>query len=60
MTVPANVVGAPAIALPAGFTDGGLPLSIQVMGPRWGEAIAFRVAHAFQDATPWHTRRPPL
>ena len=60
VTVPANVVGAPAIALPAGFTDGGLPLSIQVMGPRWGEAIVFRVAHAFQDATPWHTRRPPL
>lgn len=60
VTVPANVVGAPAIVLPAGFSDDGLPLSIQVMGPRWGEAIALRVAHAFQEATPWHRHRPPL
>jgi len=60
VTVPANVLGAPAIALPAGFGPRGLPLSVQLMGRRYEEALVLRAGHAFQQATDWHTLRPRL
>ena len=60
VTIPANVLGAPAIAMPAGFTDDGLPLSIQLMGRRFDEAGVLRAAYAFQQETNWHQRRPSL
>jgi aspartyl-tRNA(Asn)/glutamyl-tRNA(Gln) amidotransferase subunit A len=58
-TVPANLAGLPAASVPCGFSDG-LPVGLQVIGPAFGEAMVLRVAHAYEQATDWHLRRPPL
>lgn len=61
MRGPVNVSGLPAMALPTGWSPGGLPLSMQLVGPRWGEAKLVRIAHAYEEATPeLRGRRPPL
>jgi amidase len=59
-TPPANLAGTPTISLPGGFTDDGLPVGLQLMGPRLGEPALIRAAAAFQRATGFHARRPPL
>jgi aspartyl-tRNA(Asn)/glutamyl-tRNA(Gln) amidotransferase subunit A len=56
--MPLNVAGAPALAIPAGVI-GGLPISLQLAGARGAESLVLMVAHAFQQATSWHERRPP-
>ncbi len=48
----------PAIAVPCGFSRDGLPIGMQIVGPRWGEPQVLAVAHAYQRATDWHTRYP--
>jgi len=54
-----NVVGLPALAVPTGFSEG-LPLSMQIIGPAWGEAKILRIGHAYEEATPEVRRqRPP-
>jgi aspartyl-tRNA(Asn)/glutamyl-tRNA(Gln) amidotransferase subunit A len=60
MTIPFNMTGSPALALPCGFTDGGLPLGMQIVGPAFGEALVLRAGHAYQRETDWHLRRPPI
>ncbi|MEM9360621.1 MAG: amidase family protein, partial [Pseudomonadota bacterium] len=57
---PFNVTGQPAVALPAGFSSGGLPLAIQLVGHAWQEARVYRVAHAYEQAHDWHKRRPSI
>jgi aspartyl-tRNA(Asn)/glutamyl-tRNA(Gln) amidotransferase subunit A len=57
---PANLTGHPALSIPCGFTRSGLPIGLQLIGPKWGEARLLSIALAFEDATNWHTRRPPL
>jgi Asp-tRNA(Asn)/Glu-tRNA(Gln) amidotransferase A subunit family amidase len=58
---PVNVTGLPAVAVPIGYSPGGLPLSMQIVGPRWDEAKVLRIAHAYEEATPaLRNRRPPL
>jgi aspartyl-tRNA(Asn)/glutamyl-tRNA(Gln) amidotransferase subunit A len=47
-----NVVGLPAVAVPIGFGESGLPLAMQLVGPAWGEAKILRIAHAYEVATP--------
>lgn len=59
-TSPANHTGLPAISVPAGFTDDGLPIGFQLMGRAFDEASVLAAAHAYEQATAWHTRRPPL
>lgn len=59
-TSPFSLVGLPAIALPCGFGASGLPLGMQVVGRALDEATILRVAHAYEHATDWHTRRPDL
>ncbi len=59
-TAPFNVTGLPALALPSGFASSGLPLSLQLAGRAFDEATVLRVGHAYQQATDWHTRRPPV
>lgn len=54
----ANLVGIPAISVPCGFTKQRLPIGFQFMGPHWSEQLLFRVAHAYEQATPWHTVHP--
>ena len=54
-----NVVGLPAVAVPIGFGESGLPLSMQIVGPAWGEAKILRIAHAYEVATPEIRNRRP-
>jgi aspartyl-tRNA(Asn)/glutamyl-tRNA(Gln) amidotransferase subunit A len=57
-TRPFNVWGLPAISVPCGFTGGGLPIGLQIVGPHWREDVVLRLGHAFEQATEWHRRRP--
>jgi len=59
-TNPFNLTGLPAISLPCGFTQGNLPVGLQIVTPPFEEATAFRVAYAYEQATEWHKRRPQL
>jgi aspartyl-tRNA(Asn)/glutamyl-tRNA(Gln) amidotransferase subunit A len=59
-TLPFNVFGIPAISVPCGFTRSGLPIGLQIVGPRLGEAAVLALAHAYEQATDWHRREPPL
>jgi len=56
---PFNVTGQPAMAIPAGFTKDGLPLSLQLVGHPWQEAMLYRIAQAYERATGWTERHPP-
>jgi len=57
-TRPFNVWGLPAISVPCGFTQSGLPIGLQIEGPHWREDLVLRLAHAYEQATAWHGRRP--
>ena len=59
-TISANMAGIPALSLPCGFSGSGLPIGLQLMGTHFNEEMLFRVAHAFEQATEFHTRRPAL
>lgn len=56
---PFNVTGQPAIAIPAGFSSDGLPLSVQLIGHAWQEARVYRVADAYEQAVNWTRHHPP-
>jgi amidase len=58
-TTPFNATGTPTVTLPCGFTGDGRPVAMQLAGAHGSEALLLRVAHAYQQATDWHTRRPP-
>jgi aspartyl-tRNA(Asn)/glutamyl-tRNA(Gln) amidotransferase subunit A len=55
-----NVYGIPAISVPCGFTSTGLPVGLMIVGPRFSEGRVLALAHAFERATTWHERKPPL
>ena len=57
--MPFNVTGQPGLVIPAGFSNGGLPLSLQLVGHPFGEAMLYRVAQFYEDATGWTKRHPP-
>jgi len=57
---PFNLTGLPTLALPCGFSASGLPLSLQLAGRPFEEATVLRVGHAYERATAWHIRRPPV
>jgi len=59
-TISVNLAGIPAISLPCGFTKKGLPVGLQIMAKPFNEEMIFRVAHAYEQSTPWHTMRPKL
>ena len=58
-TQPANIAGIPAISIPAGMSDG-LPIGLQLMASHLQEANLLRAAHAYEQATDWHTLQPDL
>ena len=58
-TLPINIGGIPAISIPAGFADN-LPIGMQIMGKPFSEEILLRIAFAYEQATDWHERKPPL
>src|SRR5262245_52446842 len=55
-----NVTGSPALSVPAGFSKAGLPLGIQIVGKPFAEAMVYRVAHTYEQATRWGERHPSL
>jgi Asp-tRNA(Asn)/Glu-tRNA(Gln) amidotransferase A subunit family amidase len=67
-TIPWNLTGQPALTVPCGLsfdgpggTDGpGRPVGLQIVGRPFDEAMVLRIGRAYQEATDWHERRPPL
>jgi aspartyl-tRNA(Asn)/glutamyl-tRNA(Gln) amidotransferase subunit A len=59
-TRPANVWGLPAISIPCGFTQTGLPIGLQIIGPRWGEVKVLQLADAYEQATAWRKSVPKI
>jgi aspartyl-tRNA(Asn)/glutamyl-tRNA(Gln) amidotransferase subunit A len=60
LTAPFSLAKVPAVSLCCGFSPENLPLGMQIAGCPFNEATVLRVAHAYQQATSWHRRRPPL
>jgi aspartyl-tRNA(Asn)/glutamyl-tRNA(Gln) amidotransferase subunit A len=59
-TIPFNVTGLPALSLCCGFSSLGLPIGMQIVSRPFQEEVVFQVAHAYEKATDWHERKPPL
>ncbi|MBX3748173.1 MAG: Asp-tRNA(Asn)/Glu-tRNA(Gln) amidotransferase subunit GatA [Verrucomicrobiae bacterium] len=60
-TISCNLAGIAGISLPCGFTASPrLPIGLQLLGPPLGEGTLFRIAHAYEQSTPWHREAPPL
>jgi Asp-tRNA(Asn)/Glu-tRNA(Gln) amidotransferase A subunit family amidase len=59
-TSPFNLTGQPALVVPSGFSSSGLPLALQIVGKPFEEATVLQIGHAYELATAWHTRRPPV
>jgi aspartyl-tRNA(Asn)/glutamyl-tRNA(Gln) amidotransferase subunit A len=55
-----NIYGIPAISIPCGFTSSGLPVGLMIAGPRFSEGKVLALAHAFEQATDFHTKKPPI
>src|SRR5438093_13542667 len=55
-----NAYGIPAISIPCGFTSRGLPVGLMIAGPRFAEGKVLALAPAFEQATAFHFKRPPL
>jgi aspartyl-tRNA(Asn)/glutamyl-tRNA(Gln) amidotransferase subunit A len=58
LAAPFSLIGYPAIVVRSGFSEEGLPLGAQLIGMPFDEATLLRAAHAYEQATPWHDRRP--
>ncbi len=59
-TISVNLAGLPAIALPCGFSREGLPIGLQLIGRAFGEETILRAAHAYEQSTQWHLKRPVI
>ncbi len=59
-TRPYNITGFPAISVPCGFSDQGLPIGLQLAGRPFDDQTVLRAAHAYEQATDWRRRRPPI
>ena len=57
-TSPAALAGLPALSVPCGFSDAGLPIGMQIIGKAFDESTLFRAGQAYESATEWHTRHP--
>ena len=55
-----NFAGTPALSVPCGLVSAGLPVGMQIVGRWWEEGMVLGIAHAYEQATEWHTRWPPL
>jgi aspartyl-tRNA(Asn)/glutamyl-tRNA(Gln) amidotransferase subunit A len=60
MTRPYNLTGMPAVSVPCGFSPQGLPVGLQIAGRLFEDATVLKVAHAYEQATNWHTMHPSL
>ncbi len=59
-TIPVNMAGLPGLAIPGGFSDGGLPVGIQLIAPHFEESRLVQLGSAYQKVTDHHLKRPPL
>jgi len=59
-TQPFDIFGLPTISVPCGFSSEGLPIGLQISGPRLGEPQVLALAQAFEQATEWHRRAPTV
>lgn len=59
-TAPFNLTGLPALSVPCGFTSNNLPIGLQIVSRAWNEAGVLRIGYAYQQATAWHTMKPPI
>jgi len=59
-TIPVNLAGTCGVSVPAGFSQTGLPIGLQLIGQPFGEESIIRAAYAFEQSTPWHTRKAQL
>ena len=59
-TAPFDIFGLPAITVPCGFTGAGLPVGLQICGAPFAEATVLALARAYEQATEWHRRSPPV
>jgi len=57
--IPVTMSSCPALGVPVGFNDRGLPMGLQIVGPNHGEFACLQLAHAYDQATGWVTKRPP-
>jgi Asp-tRNA(Asn)/Glu-tRNA(Gln) amidotransferase A subunit family amidase len=60
LTRPFNMSGMPAVSVPCGFTKSGLPIGMQLAAWPFHEAALLQAAHAYEQATDWHGRRPSV
>ena len=60
LTYAITMAGLPAISVPCGWTKEGLPVGLQIVGPRHGESVILRAAAAYELAVPWADKRPPV
>jgi len=59
-TIPANLAGIPAISIPCGFSQSGLPIGLQLMGKAFDEEMLLRVSYTYEQNTEWHLKKPNL
>src|SRR3989442_2796194 len=59
-TWPFDIFGLPAITVPCGVANSGLPIGLQIVGAPFAEPAVLALAHAYEQATDWHNRRPQL
>ena len=59
-TISANLAGVPALSLPCGFDQDGMPIGMQIIGKRFDESTILRLAHHYEQATEWHKRKPKI
>jgi aspartyl-tRNA(Asn)/glutamyl-tRNA(Gln) amidotransferase subunit A len=59
-TIPVNLAGTCALSVPAGFSAGGLPIGLQLIGKPFGEQSILSAAYAFERETEWHSRKAAL
>ena len=59
-TAPFDIFGLPAVSIPCGFSKSGLPIGLMIAGPHFSEGKVLALAQAYERATQWHTRKPPL
>lgn len=60
LVAPQNMTGVPALSVPCGLSTGGLPVGLQIWGPRGADALVLELGRLFQSRTDWHRRRPPV
>ncbi len=59
-TISVNLAGVPALSLPCGFDGDGMPIGLQLIGKHFDEATVLRLAHAYEQATDWHKKKPNI